>query len=1022
MTIKTFQDVELEVKRVNLEVDRLLTDVRLILDRINHITGISGSFSASPTLATDHGGLSGLGDDDHLQYILVSGTRPFTGDQSHGDFNITNVGDISLDSITSDDTTITIGGTSNSIVLTDDTTIAVTLGNDAGDNFSIDTSAFVVKGDTGQIGIGTATIPHGGVGAALLALDGPNASVSGPHVQLTTASDSYPLFQILPWRHDDISLSFDAYYDGAERSGDATSNFQIRKQGDKLRFRYDSGIAQGSVVTWNDSMIMTISGQIAMGSSLPSAPDGIVHIHSASAGTVSASTGADEAVLEGGGNTGMHILNPDVFTGSIYFGSPGDSIGAQVAWKYGAAGADQLMTIGSLSTSGEVSIVSGLNVEAIRIDSAQLVGIGKIPTVELDVLGTITGTTVTGANVTSGEDPGHTHTGASLGTIDISDDTNLVGGSGITLNDDTLDLDINSLAVAAIAAGDFVPFWDITATATNKKITFANFESTLNHDNLSGLVANEHIDHGSVTLTAGVGLSGGGDITVNRTFTVDLNELTTETAIAAGDFIVMVDITDSGSGKITFANFESTIDHGLIAGLTGDDHTQYILVAGTRAFTGNQSFGDFNITNVGSISLDSIISDGTTITIGGTPSIVLTNGTTIAVTLGNDPGDDFAIDTTVFVVEGDTGRVGIKTATPNNDFQVAGEVTITPVSGVALTISGVNNSHIINVGTTITASTNPQALRLAPTFEPTGTVGSFHGINVNPSIGGASANGITSVYVNNARLQFSDSYSGTITNLFSFYVSNPIDGSSATPVITNHYGLYIADLAYATNAWGIYQIGTQDNYLGGQLGVGIATPDGTGHFHTATAGAVTAVGSANELVLENSGDCGLSILAPDASTSALVFGSPSDASGAWVSWNFNSKLLTIGPTTASGEIRINTGAGVQAVYIDSSQNLGIRTSTAFGSGAGVLGIANAATNPTTNPTGGGILYSDGGAGKWRSSGGTTTTFGNAEPHCKVCGRDFVLEWENKKTGHLIVCMWCLTENLGQNDWLIRRKS
>ncbi|PJE51530.1 MAG: hypothetical protein COV29_00005, partial [Candidatus Yanofskybacteria bacterium CG10_big_fil_rev_8_21_14_0_10_36_16] len=51
---------------------------------------------------------------------------------------------------------------------------------------------------------------------------------------------------------------------------------------------------------------------------------------------------------------------------------------------------------------------------------------------------------------------------------------------------------------------------------------------------------------------------------------------------------------------------QSGIDHGSISGLTDDDHTQYILVAGTRAFTGNQSFGDFNITNVGDISLDSI--------------------------------------------------------------------------------------------------------------------------------------------------------------------------------------------------------------------------------------------------------------------------------------------------------------------------------------------------------------------------------------------------------------------------------
>ena len=41
--------------------------------------------------AIDHGSLSGLGDDDHTQYILVDGTRAFTGDQSMGSNKITSL-------------------------------------------------------------------------------------------------------------------------------------------------------------------------------------------------------------------------------------------------------------------------------------------------------------------------------------------------------------------------------------------------------------------------------------------------------------------------------------------------------------------------------------------------------------------------------------------------------------------------------------------------------------------------------------------------------------------------------------------------------------------------------------------------------------------------------------------------------------------------------------------------------------------------------------------------------------------
>ena len=44
---------------------------------------------------------------------------------------------------------------------------------------------------------------------------------------------------------------------------------------------------------------------------------------------------------------------------------------------------------------------------------------------------------------------------------------------------------------------------------------------------------------------------------------------------------------------------DSDIDHGNLTGLADDDHTQYILVAGTRAFTGDQSMGTNQLTDLG---------------------------------------------------------------------------------------------------------------------------------------------------------------------------------------------------------------------------------------------------------------------------------------------------------------------------------------------------------------------------------------------------------------------------------------
>lgn len=93
---------------------------------------------------TVHDDLSDRGNDAaHTQYILVDGTRAFTGNQSLGGFNLTNVGDIALDTISS------AGGTGSSIV--------VTLGASAGDDFKVgNNNAFIVTGDNDRVGIGTA--------------------------------------------------------------------------------------------------------------------------------------------------------------------------------------------------------------------------------------------------------------------------------------------------------------------------------------------------------------------------------------------------------------------------------------------------------------------------------------------------------------------------------------------------------------------------------------------------------------------------------------------------------------------------------------------------------------------------------------------------------------------------------------------------------------------------------------------------------------------------------------------------
>jgi len=76
-------------------------------------------------------------DGARLDAPLASPT--FSGTASFSDGNITNLGNIALDTISSD------AGTS----------IGVTLGTDAGDDFNVGSGKLVVEGDTGNVGIGT---------------------------------------------------------------------------------------------------------------------------------------------------------------------------------------------------------------------------------------------------------------------------------------------------------------------------------------------------------------------------------------------------------------------------------------------------------------------------------------------------------------------------------------------------------------------------------------------------------------------------------------------------------------------------------------------------------------------------------------------------------------------------------------------------------------------------------------------------------------------------------------------------
>jgi len=193
------------------------------------------------------------------------------------------------------------------------------------------------------------------------------------------------------------------------------------------------------------------------------------------------------------------------------------------------------------------------------------------------------------------------------GSIAASRTINVVGGTGITVNADNI-------------------------TTTDGEIV---------HDNLSGFVANEHIDHSGVTLTAGTGLSGGGTITANRTFNIDSAEF--------------------------LAAFESSINHDNLTAFVANEHIDHTSVSVT-AGAGLTGGGTLASTR------DIAVGAGTGITVNA-DNITTNDGAIVHDNLSGFVANEHIDHSGVSIVAG-TGLTGGGTITANRTLNVIGGVGI----------------------------------------------------------------------------------------------------------------------------------------------------------------------------------------------------------------------------------------------------------------------------------------------------------------------------------------------------------
>lgn len=126
--------------------------------------------------------------------------------------------------------------------------------------------------------------------------------------------------------------------------------------------------------------------------------------------------------------------------------------------------------------------------------------------------------------------------------------------------------------------------------------------------------------------------------------------------------------------------------------------------------------------------------------------------------------------------------------------------------------------------------------------------------------------------------------------------------------------------------------------------------------------------------------------------------------------------------TTTWKLGRTSTASARGLINNSSDNWGFDMVPESLGGANVIQIKNG-TAPTSNPTGGIALYSEGNAGKARGGSGTVTTWAPADPHCDECGMDYMLEFENPAYDmkYLSVCVACLSKEFGSRKWIRTRK-
>lgn len=585
--------------------------------------------------------------------------------------------------------------------------------------------------------------------------------------------------------------------------GTASVPARLRMSADQRAVYTSSGesLYLGSDGTHNHVTIDT-NGNVGIGTT---GPDGTLHVHSGSAGTVTANPAADDLVVEGAGAPGISILGTDAAYQYLMFGSPSDNYGAALRYRHSDG---ELWVTTGLATGELVFGVTNAS-EAMRIDT------NKDATFARDVYA---------ARDIFSDDP--------FGRYGWSSDLDTyMGGLG-----DQILFVCGGLGFATFDEG------------TLQDLIHFNYNE------------NQDIDFR-------VGYNGGASI-FSEGSTGNVGIGTTSPA-------ANLEIEDGGTSN------------SVLCKITADDQSPWALVIGNDTFSTNDTHGlACYVSNSGVIHYDAL---------GGAEHRF-------------DVGGGFEMGIV-------SGGVGIGTTNPSNALVVSDG----GAGGIEFQPEGAGSTHNILAYDRVAGAydelhfwTKAMQFRtgagatLALTIDSSQDVG----IGIAPT----------------QRLHVADTAAHTtveIENTSTGYTRLYLNSNGAADALVR------ADTSAGDWAWGVNQ-GSSGRWqiepntsLGsspsmtilrtGEVGFGTSSPDGTLHVHTASAGSVTAAVFADDLVVENDTDGGITILTPNDEFGYVAFGDPDDNDVGFIRYRHTNDDMSF---FVDGDLAFLINSNKQATFYD----------------------------------------------------------------------------------------------------------